>query len=159
MSTSLIYAENTRAFISALPAASRTLFGCQSTLKTVERMGFLRRRDTHQSPSGSKEQIAMALVIHEDPIDGDELRDIPGTTCDSKLVFVRTPTHKGSSAVDTQKYKCRLPHHVSSLRIGTLLPDIRISVLRRRDDAVGLGSPVDGRDRLVMLSAPGRELR
>lgn len=47
--------------MSALPAARRTLLGCQSTDRTVERMGFLRSLDTHQSPSGSNEQIAMAL--------------------------------------------------------------------------------------------------
>lgn len=61
LSTSLMYAEKTRAFISAPPAARRTLFGCQSTDKIVDLMGFLRSRDTHQSPSGSNEQIAIAL--------------------------------------------------------------------------------------------------
>jgi hypothetical protein len=57
-----MYAENTRAFMSALPAARSTLFGCQSTDRTVERMGFLRSLETHQLFSGSKEQIAIALV-------------------------------------------------------------------------------------------------
>jgi hypothetical protein len=54
-------AENTRAFISALPAARRTLFGCQSTESTVDLIGFFNSLDTHQSFSGSKEQIAIAL--------------------------------------------------------------------------------------------------
>ena len=71
----------------------------------------------------------MALVIHEDPIDGDELRDIPGTTCDSKLVLVGTPPHVGRSAIDTQEDKSRLPDHMSRLRVRSLLPDISISVL------------------------------
>ena len=61
-STSLMYAENTRAFISALPAASSTLFGCQSTESTVERIGFLSCLATHQLFSASNEQIAIALA-------------------------------------------------------------------------------------------------
>jgi hypothetical protein len=60
-STSLIYAEKTLAFISALPAASRTLLGCQSTESTVERIGFFSGLETHQSLSGSKEQIEIML--------------------------------------------------------------------------------------------------
>lgn len=63
LSTSLIYAEKTRAFMSALPAASRTLFGCQSMESTVDLIGFLRSFETHQSLSSSKEQTAIALVI------------------------------------------------------------------------------------------------
>jgi hypothetical protein len=47
--------------MSALPAASSTLFGCQSTESTVERIGFLSCFATHQLLSGSKEQIAIAL--------------------------------------------------------------------------------------------------
>ena len=49
--------------MSALPAASKTLFGCQSTERTVDLMGFLRSFETHQSLSSSKEQIAIALTI------------------------------------------------------------------------------------------------
>jgi hypothetical protein len=62
LSTSLIYAEKTRAFMSALPAASKTLFGCQSMERTVDLIGFLRSFETHQSLSSSKEQIAIALI-------------------------------------------------------------------------------------------------
>src|ERR1700737_228432 len=47
---------------SAPPAARRTLFGCQSTLRIVLRMGFLRCLLTHQSPSSSKLQILIALA-------------------------------------------------------------------------------------------------
>ena len=61
LSTSLMYAENTRAFMSALPAASKTLFGCQSSERTVERIGFLSCFATHQLLSGSNEQTAIAL--------------------------------------------------------------------------------------------------
>ena len=67
LSTSLMYAEKTRAFMSALPAARRTLLGCQSMESTVDLMGFLSSLETHQSPSGSKEQIAIALEIDQHP--------------------------------------------------------------------------------------------
>jgi hypothetical protein len=59
----LIYAENTLAFISALPAARRTLFGCQSTAKTVDLIGFFNSLETHQLFSSSNEQMAIALMI------------------------------------------------------------------------------------------------
>ena len=62
LSTSLMYAEKTRAFMSALPAASKTLFGCQSMERTVDLIGFLRSFETHQLLSSSKEQIAIALI-------------------------------------------------------------------------------------------------
>jgi hypothetical protein len=47
--------------MSALPAASKTLFGCHSTESTVERIGFLSCFATHQLLSGSNEQTAIAL--------------------------------------------------------------------------------------------------
>jgi len=47
--------------MSALPAASKTLFGCQSMERTVERIGFFNCFATHQLLSGSKEQTAIAL--------------------------------------------------------------------------------------------------
>jgi hypothetical protein len=56
-----MYAENTLAFMSALPAARRTLFGCQSMESTVDRIGFFKSFETHQLLSGSNEQIAIAL--------------------------------------------------------------------------------------------------
>ena len=51
--------------MSALPAANKTLFGCQSTERTVDLIGFLRSFETHQSLSLSKEQIAMALMTDQ----------------------------------------------------------------------------------------------
>ena len=45
------------------PAARRTLLGCQSRLKIVDRIGFLRCFDTHQSPSSSKLHTAIALAL------------------------------------------------------------------------------------------------
>lgn len=47
--------------MSALPAASKTLFGCQSTERTVDRIGFFSCLAIHQLFSGSKEQTAIAL--------------------------------------------------------------------------------------------------
>src|SRR5262245_52434281 len=44
------------------PQARRTLLGCQSTLRMADRIGFLRCLLTHQSPSSSKLQMAMALA-------------------------------------------------------------------------------------------------
>ena len=48
--------------MSALPAANKTLFGCQSMERAVDLIGFLRSFETHQLLSSSKEQIAMALT-------------------------------------------------------------------------------------------------
>ena len=62
LSTSLIYTENTRAITPALPAASKTLSGCQSTERAVDLMGFLRSFGTHQLLPSSKRQIAMVLI-------------------------------------------------------------------------------------------------
>merc|ERR550534_157986 len=53
-SISLMYVENTLDLKSVLEAASRTLFGCQSTESTVERIGFLMCLLTHQLFSLSK---------------------------------------------------------------------------------------------------------
>jgi hypothetical protein len=47
--------------MSALPAANRTLFGCQSMERTVDLIGFLSSFETHQLLSSSNEQIAIAL--------------------------------------------------------------------------------------------------
>src|SRR5258705_3945012 len=69
LSMSLMYAERTRALLSALPAARRILFGCQSIERTVDRIGFLRGFATHQSFSTSNEHTAIALtgIFHELP--------------------------------------------------------------------------------------------
>lgn len=70
---SLIQAENTLAFMSAEPAASKMLLGCQSRDRTVDRRGFLIRLATHQLFSSSKEQTAMAL--EEDAVVCEQLRE------------------------------------------------------------------------------------
>lgn len=55
-------AEKTRALASAEPAASKTLFGCQSIDKTVDRSGFFKCLEVHQLFSSSKEQTATDLM-------------------------------------------------------------------------------------------------
>lgn len=40
---------------------------------------------------------------------------------------------------------------MSSLRVGSLLPHIRIAILSRGDNAVRTGGPVNRRDELVVL--------
>ena len=57
----LMNAEKTYALASAAPAARRTLFGCQSISRTVDRRGFLMCFETHQLFSSSKEHTAMVL--------------------------------------------------------------------------------------------------
>ena len=112
LSTSLIYAEKTRAFMSALPAANKTLFGCQSMERTVDLIGFLRSFETHQSLSSSKEQIAMALKTGQRRFGWSQritLRVAPSTTGNSKLVLKRAPANESSSAVDIQQHQRRLP--------------------------------------------------
>lgn len=49
--------------MSALPEARRMLFGCQSSERTVDRIGFLRCLATHQLFSSSNEQTAMTLEV------------------------------------------------------------------------------------------------
>jgi hypothetical protein len=90
--------------MSALPAASRTLFGCQSIESTVERMGFLSSRETHQSLSGSNEQTAIALHnAFSAAVENPEL-DSPRTASNSEFVLERAPTHKGRRTVNTQEH-------------------------------------------------------
>jgi hypothetical protein len=55
------------------------------------------------------------------------------------------------SSVYPQEDQCRFPHHNPSFRIGGLLPDISISVLRSRNNTIGIGGPVDGSNCLVVL--------
>jgi len=105
-----MYAEKTRAFMSALPAASKTLFGCQSTERTVERIGFLSCFATHQLLSGSKEQIAIALWVVRNGqtknfIDGEmwSRSASPCTARDGEFILERAPADKSSRAIDAQQ--------------------------------------------------------
>lgn len=109
LSTSLINAEKTRAFMSALPAANNTLFGCQSMARTVERMGFFICFDTHQLFSSSKLQIATVLFIVS-PLNNFQENELPGTTGHRKFIFFGTPSDSGSPSVDSNSYQGRLPH-------------------------------------------------
>ena len=122
LSTSLMYAEKTRAFISELPAANRTLFGCQSIERTVDLMGFLRSFETHQLLSSSNEQTAMALMT-TDQRKGKQtgLSSLaPSSTSNGKLVPERTPPNERSGTVDIQQHQSGLPLRPTGLRIGAL---------------------------------------
>ncbi len=77
--------------------------------------------------------------------------DSPSTTCYSKLVLIRAPTDESRCTINAKQHQGGFPGHVSGLGVGTLLPDIRVSVLGRGDDTVRLRGPVNGSDRLVVL--------
>lgn len=76
---------------------------------------------------------------------------MPSAACDSELVLLRAPFDVRRRPIDPQEHERRLPHELACLRIDLLLPDIRISVLRGSDDAVGVRRPVDRGDELVVL--------
>lgn len=140
--------------MSALPAASKTLFGCQSTERTVDRIGFLSRRETHQLFSGSNEQIAIALVINtsSEPLKSNRKDDhIPSTTGYGKLVFKRTPTHICCCAVDPEEDKRWLPDLYTCQRVRSKRPHVGVAVLRGCHNPVGVGSPVNTGDEFVVL--------
>jgi len=75
-----------------------------------------------------------------------------GTRGDGKLVLLRAPLAIGGGAVQTKNHKYGLPF--TSLE-G---PDVSVSVLRARNDSVGLGGPIDRGHDLVVLSKLGFEL-
>jgi hypothetical protein len=124
-----MYAEKTRAFISALPEASSTLFGCQSTDNTVERIGFLRSFETHQLFSGSKEQMAIALQSNEWLIGSEERQNLPGTTGHGEFILLGTPSNVRRRPVDPEQNEGGLPDEFARRRIGGLLPHICIPIL------------------------------
>ena len=151
-----MYAEKTRAFMSALPAASKTLFGCQSIERTVDLMGFLRSFETHQSLSSSKEQIAIALVtIGQRRLELQQrkgLRAAPVSTSDSKLVLERAPADESRGTVDVEQHQRWLPFQPTGLGVGGLRPHVGVPILRCGDDPVRVRCPIDGRDEFVVLS-------
>jgi hypothetical protein len=94
--------------MSALPAASKTLFGCQSTERTVERIGFLSCFATHQLLSGSKEQIAIALWNNQGrpDIDGECGVTVPHSPCTARngeFILERAPADKSCRTIDAQQ--------------------------------------------------------
>jgi len=69
-----------------------------------------------------------------------------GTGGDGELVLFRAPLALSGGTVETENYKHGLP--LSSFE-G---PHVRVSVLRARNNSVGLRGPVDGGDDLIVLS-------
>lgn len=146
-------AENTRAFMSALPAARRTLLGCQSTESTVDLMGFFNSLETHQSFSGSKEQMAIALDRFVYGGSDKKFAFLPSTTANCKFVLQRAPLDIRSSPVDPEEDQSRFPDDLAGLWVRGLLPDISVPVLGRCDDTVRVRSPVDSGDEFIVLDA------
>jgi len=72
-------------------------------------------------------------------------RDALGTTAHCKLVLIRAPLDVSGGSVYSENNESWLPLVVLE---G---PDVGVTILRARHDAVGLGSPVDSRHDLVML--------
>ncbi len=64
-----------------------------------------------------------------------------------ELVFVGRPLDASRSAINAQEHKRGLPLVGCRVKV----PDIGISVLAARRDAVCFGRPVDARDQLVVL--------
>ena len=155
LSTSLMYAEKTRAFMSALPAASKTLFGCQSMERTVDLIGFLSSFETHQLLSLSKEQMAIALITAGQrrlgSQQGTALWVAPGTTGNGELVLKRTPADESSGTVDIQQHQGRLPFQPTSLGVGGLRPHVGVPILRCGDNPVRILCPIDRCDQFIVL--------
>jgi hypothetical protein len=77
--------------------------------------------------------------------------DAPSAARDSELILVRAPAHEGRSSIDAQHHQRRLPDGLPRCGVLHLGPDIRIAILRCRDDPVRVRGPVDGRYELVVL--------
>ena len=142
--------------MSALPAASKTLFGCQSIERTVDLIGFLRSFETHQLLSSSKEQTAIALVttgqLCSGLQQGTALWVAPCSASNGKLVLERTPADESGGTVNIQQHQGRLPFQPTGLGVGGLRPHVGVPILRRGDDPVRIWCPIDGRDQFVVLS-------
>jgi len=140
--------------MSALPAARRTLLGCQSTDSTVDRMGFFNSLDTHQLFSGSNEQIAIALdrTCLRWTLITIEIANPPCTAGHSKFVFLRAPFDIRRCSVDPQQHQRGLPNNLPSFWIRLLLPHISVSVLRTGNNTVGIGCPINRGDQFVVLN-------
>lgn len=135
------------------PAARRTLLGCQSRLRMVERIGFLMCLHTHLTDkkpktngfpikvktsslctletdwSGWRSPVIFLLEV----TDGDEAR----AAAHCKLVLLWRPLDAASSAVDPEDDQSGLP---CALLQG---PHIGITVCPAGDDAVTVRSPVN----------------
>lgn len=52
----------------------------------------------------------------------------------------------GGCPIDPEQHQSRLPYKLAGFWVGGLLPDVGVPVLGCRDDAIGVGSPIDRRD-------------
>ena len=77
--------------------------------------------------------------------------NVPSTASNGELVFIGTPFHVGRCTIDTQQNEGWLPDQLSSLCVGSLLPDVGVTILSGGDDTIRVGGPVDGGDLFIML--------
>lgn len=82
-------------------------------------------------------------------------RDVPSTTSNGKLIFERAPLDVRSGPVDSKQDQSRLPDRLAGLRIGSLLPDVGIPILRGGNNAVRVGGPINRCDEFVVLIKTG----
>lgn len=147
------------------PAASRTLLGCQSRLRMVERIGFLMCLHTHLEITAQHARSvwfikrslsckwgAGSCPLKTSPVvflfkvaDGDEA----WAAAYSKLVLSWRPRHAASGAVDPEDDQGGLP---CALFEG---PHVGVTVRSTSNYTVTLCSPVDTcrRTKLLLLSA------
>lgn len=75
----------------------------------------------------------------------------PSTGRNRELILLRTPLDAGSGSVDSEKDEGGLPDS-----LGRESPDVGVSILGAGDDPVGIGSPVDRGDELIVLKESKR---
>lgn len=97
---------------------------------------------------GLLEQLADPPVVL-----GVEGADSDGacTAGDSEFVFVGAPADVGRGAIDAQQDERRLPDNLARLGVGGFLPNVGVPVLRRGNDAIGVGRPVNRCNHFVVL--------
>lgn len=128
------------------PAARSTLFGCQSKLRTVERMGFLMCLLTHLNTTRfiawkTFDHRQQSTIIHSNSPVIFRLevanRYEPRSAPHCELVLQRRPLHKCGSTVDPENNKGGFPHAV------LLTPHVSVPVCSAGHDTITFGSPVN----------------
>lgn len=132
------------------PAARSTLFGCQSRLRTVERIGFLMCLLTHlehthkQESWGSTVIYCIKYFLTVSASNSPVIlrlkvanRYEPSSTAHRKLVLQRRPLHKRGSTVDPEDDESGLPHAV------LLAPHVSVAIRSAGYNPIAFRSPVN----------------
>ena len=124
--------------MSALPAASKTLFGCQSM-------------ESNGGPDGLLEQFRdppVALLVKRADCDSSdnnvspELEKrtapwiAPSSASNGELVFKWAPPHERGGTIDIEQHQSRLPLQPAGFGGGCLSPHVCVPILRSGDDPV-----------------------